>query len=341
MAESDYPKPVAEVVATLADIYRHQGQIEFAQLLENSNAYFEAVNFDKWNGGTTTWALRLETPVSMYSSIEGRLAAIEREFCQKLLPFDRLHQNDPIGEVTISPITEGAIALGNRIAPSDAETRRLWPQDQFRLFISHVSAHKVAVSKLKAELAVFGIYGFVAHEAIQPTLEWQAEIELALRSMHALLALITPDFHASNWTDQEIGWAFGRGVLMLPVRLGSDPYGFAGKVQGISGNLEIPSNLAKRVVETLLANPRTHLEMRPALAAAFHKAESYVAAIALRNFIIKITDFTDAEKNLLRSACKENPNVANAYGVSAAIYKAFDESPKPAQAALADDDVPF
>ena len=136
--------------------------------------------------------------------------------------------------------------VGQRIAPADTEVRRLWPDKRFRLFLSHVSKHKLAVSKLKDELELFGISAFVAHEAIKPNLEWLREIELALRSRHALLALVTPDFHASVWTDQEIGWAFGRGVLVVPVRLGVDPYGFAGKAQGISGVLEKPKRWQKQ-----------------------------------------------------------------------------------------------
>src|SRR5712671_5495799 len=164
MSEAAFPKPVAEVVATLADIFRHQGQNELVQLLENSSAYFDAINFDNWNGGTTTWALRLEAPVPVWASVEPRLPTIEKDFLKKLSYFDRLHPNDPIGEVTISPIAPGKTAVGQRIAPSEVEVRRLWPENRFRLFISHVSTHKVAVSKLKEELEEFGISGFVAHE---------------------------------------------------------------------------------------------------------------------------------------------------------------------------------
>jgi hypothetical protein len=330
MPEANFPKPVSEVVATLADVFRHQGQNEIVQLIERSSAYFDAVNFDNWNGGTTTWALRLEVPVPIFASVEPRLSAVEKEIGKKLSYFDRLLPNDPIGEVTISPVAPGAAALGYRLAPSELEVRRLWPEGQFRLFASHVSAHKVAVSKLKDELELFGISAFVAHEAIQPSLEWQREIELALRSMHALLALITPDFHASNWTDQEIGWAFGRGVLVVPVRLGEDPYGFAGKVQGISGKLEHSKTLAKSVFGALLANPQTHAEMRHALARAFCSARSYPHAIMLRDYIPEITDFTDAEKASMSDACESNDQLANAYKVPETIYKAFGKPPKPA-----------
>jgi len=85
----------------------------------------------------------------------------------------------------------------------------------FRLFLSHVSAHKSADAYLKSELQSQAIIVFVAHEDIVPSSEWQNETELALGSMHALTALLTPDFHPSNRTDQETGFVLGRDNLVI------------------------------------------------------------------------------------------------------------------------------
>lgn len=341
MGETGFPKPVAEIVVTLAELFRHQQRTELVELLESSSTRFDEIHFDNWNGGTTTWALRLETPVPIFASIEPRLAAVEKEIASKLSYFERLFPNDPIGEVTILPIATGAAVIGQRNAPSELDVRRLWPQGRFRLFLSHVSKHKTAVSKLRDELDSLGIAAFVAHEAIKPSLEWQREIELALRSMHALAALITPDFHARLWTDQEIGWAFGRGVLVVPVRLGVDPYGFAGKVQGINGRLENPTALANSIVESLLTNEQTHGEMRRALVASFCGATSFSMAFTLRDYIIEVTDFSVEEKAALRSACEDNDRVSGALGVPSAIYKAFGKPTKAKTKAPESDDVPF
>jgi hypothetical protein len=48
---------------------------------------------------------------------------------------------------------------------------RLWGPGALHLFMSHVSAHKVAVSDLKQALRLYGVSAFVAHEDIEPTLE--------------------------------------------------------------------------------------------------------------------------------------------------------------------------
>lgn len=339
MRESGFPKPVHELVATLAEIFRHQSRSEIVELLESSHAYIDETSFDNWNGGTYTWALRLEVPVSVFASVEPRLADVEKEISTKLNYFARHYPNDHLDEVTISPISPTSPVLGRRMSPPDLEVRRLWSTGRFRLFLSHVSAHKVEVASLKRELKRQGVSAFVAHEDIEPSLEWRDEIELGLRSMHALAALITPDFHASAWTDQEIGWALGRGILVIPIRFGADPYGFAGKFQGISGSLKQASLLATAIVDALLLNQQTYGEMKRAFVHAFREAASFEMAQILRRRVLSIPDFTDEEKASLRNACTENEQVANAFGVPEAIYKAFGSPP--VQKPTIKDDIPF
>ena len=323
-----FPQPVVEVVATLVDIFRHQGKNELSELIENAHAYFDAVEYDNWNGGTTTWLLRLEVPVPIFASIEQRLQDTEKEIGVKLTYLNRLNFNDPINGVTITPIAPGATKLGHRLTPSDVEIRRIGPENQFRLFLSHVSKYKIEVSKLKDELASRGVSAFVAHEDIEPSQEWQREIEVALRSMHALAALLTPDFHNSLWTDQEVGWALGRGVIVLPIRLGADPYGFFGKFQGVSGSLDNAITLANVIVDVLLVHQQTCREMRHGVVHALAEANSFGTAQLLAKKAVKFTDITDNERATLWESCKNNSQVSRAFGVVDSIYKAFGKPPE-------------
>ncbi len=315
MAEHGFPKTVEDVVATLADIYRHQGQSEVVELLENANATIEQTDYDNWNGGTYTYTLMLDVPVPLFAGVESRLQEIDKGISSKLTMISRNLGNDHLDSVTITPLTSKSTSVGQRAKPADAEVKHIWKEGFFRLFLSHVSAHKGAVAKLKNDLHVRGISAFVAHEDIAPSLEWQNEIELALRSMHALAALLTPDFHASNWTDQEIGFALGKGVLVVPVRFGADPYGFIGKVQAMSGSLEQPAMVASLLSTTLLNHPSTRRHMRRGLASAFEAADSFTNAITLSRAISTVEDFTEEEKALIQRACKENDHVFNATGV--------------------------
>ncbi|MBI5770008.1 MAG: toll/interleukin-1 receptor domain-containing protein [Verrucomicrobia bacterium] len=341
MSGPTFSKPVGEIVSTLTELFLHQGRTQLVEILANAHAYFEETNFDNWNGGTYTWALRLEVPVALFAAVEGQLEKFEKEIGAKLGYFSRIFPNDILDEVTILPILPGATARGQRIAPSELEVKRLWPTGRLRLFLSHVSKHKGPVAKLRDELALRGVAAFVAHDDIEPSLEWQAEIELALRSMHALAACLTPEFHASPWTDHEVGWGLGRGVPVIPVRVGADPYGLAGKFQAVSGQLEQPAPLAIGIVNALLLSPQTHGEMRRALVAAFTGAESYVMAQALTPIVLTVGDFTAEEKDALRVACTSNSNVAKAHYVSEKIYKTFGAPPAAKSADVLDEEVPF
>lgn len=341
MNESGFPVPLGEVIDTISEIFHHQGRTEVVELLHSAHARFDETNYDRWDGGTYTWALRLEVPVPIFASLESRLAEIEQAIGTKLTYIERNYPNHSIGEVTITPISSRSPLLGIRMAPSDVEARRLWPEGRFRLFLSHLSADKVAVSRLKSALETFGISAFVAHEDIEPSLEWRDEIELGLKSMHALAALITPEFHGSNWTDQEIGWALGRGVIVIAVKLGQDPYGLAGKYQAISGSFSDPDSLAKAIVNSLLANAQSHSQMRRALVKAFCESKSFPNTQKLKNSILRVKDFTDAEKSLLENACKSNIKIAEAYWVPEAIYKLIGKSIEPESVASTEEEVPF
>jgi hypothetical protein len=339
MNEATYPKPVSDVVSTVAEICRHQRKLEIVELLEGAHARFDQVNYDNWNGGTFTWALRLEVPIGIFGAVQSRLGEIEKDILGKLDYLARQYPNHLLNEVTISPTAVGAPALGSRLAPSELEVRQIWPEGRFRLFLSHLAKHKAEVARLKEELRVRGVAAFVAHEDIEPSLEWQTEIELRLRSMHAMAALLTPEFNSSSWTDQEIGWALGRGVLVVPVRLGIDPYGFVGKFQGVRGSLENPSLLAGSIVQALIANRQTHGEMRRALVSAFVGSISFAMSKALKPLVVQIADFSTEEKEALQRACSENSQVMQAIGVRSAIFAAFGD-PKPKTVAKSDD-TPF
>jgi hypothetical protein len=195
------------------------------------------------------------------------------------------------------------------------------------------------VAELKWALRLFGVACFVAHEDIEPSSEWQKEIELGLGSTHALVALLTTDFHQSNWTDQEVGWAMGRGIPVVPVRLGVNPYGLMGKIQASEGNLDFTLLTARGIVEVLLTNGSTHARMRAALVEAFGRANSWEAAKAMRHLIEQIDDFTEEEKNSLRHTVISNTKVMDSWGVPEAIIKHVGAPPTPVD--VDDDNLPF
>jgi hypothetical protein len=124
-----------------------------------------------------------------------------------------------------------------------------WRKDMLRVFVTHLAAHRAYAGELQEALLRYGISSFVAHNDIEPTLEWQVQIETALATCDALVALLHDKFHASYWTDQEIGFAMGRGVPVFAVRLGETPYGFIGRFQAFNGNGKASADLARELFD--------------------------------------------------------------------------------------------
>ena len=112
----------------------------------------------------------------------------------------------------------------------------LWGGPELRVFISHTHLHKELASDLKQHLEWMGARAFVAHQDIEPTRTWLDEMRAALETMHILVALLTDDFKASNWTDQEVGYAVARAVPVVSIRIEMDPYGFMSDKQALRGS---------------------------------------------------------------------------------------------------------
>jgi TIR domain len=158
-----------------------------------------------------------------------------------------------IDAVVVQPGTASA----QRVVP--ASETPFWLPGHFKVFISHLSVDKLRATNLRGALKLLAISCFVAHEDIEPAKEWQVEIEKALFSMDALVAILTEKFHESKWTDQEVGVALGRGIVVLPIRSGLDPYGLMGKFQGVPSVGRSVKDVADLVVATLLKNPKARV----------------------------------------------------------------------------------
>jgi hypothetical protein len=128
---------------------------------------------------------------------------------------------------------------------------------RFRLFISHIAIEKDKATRLKNCLVRYGIDAFVAHEDIEPTLEWQIEIEKALRVMDAFLAIHTVGFAKSIWTQQEIGYAVGRGVKVISLQMGENPTGFISKRQALGRRGRKAEEIAAEIYTILSKDART------------------------------------------------------------------------------------
>jgi len=120
------------------------------------------------------------------------------------------------------------------------------------------------LTRLKACLAPYNIAGFVAHEDIRPTLEWQDEIIRGLNTMDALVAIHTPGFSGSTYTQQEVGFALGRGIKIISFEMGEQPTGFISRRQSLPRRSRSAEEIANEINRLLLEDSRTKEKLRAA-----------------------------------------------------------------------------
>lgn len=186
-----------------------------------------------------------------------------------------------------------------------------WKSGHFKLFISHLASFKNTISALKCELEKYGISSFVAHEDIEPTMEWQVEIEKGLFTMDALCAVLMPKFKESNWTDQEIGVAIGRDVLVVPIRRELDPYGFIGKYQGYQALGKNLNEVAEGVFMILAKNPKTRNKLINCLIDLFISSNDSTDAYNRILSLKKINDLPEEMIKRIRNSMVENNILKN------------------------------
>jgi hypothetical protein len=316
------PGPVYELsrniehyLAVLSKVYSHKGEsLKLSVIVNSQPRVQEQWTYDNWNGGTSGHALFLTTQESIFLQLIDRREKLQTELQKDL---NKVHncQDEFIAEVFIELEKEedkdwrrnsGAI-IGRQRMVSDIAAARVWGDSGFRVFLSHKTEVKKETSRLKDALHVFGISAFVAHEDILPNEEWQDEIENSLTTMDAFVALLTPEYHESFWTDQEVGFALAKGIPMISVRLGRDPYGFIGKFQGLTCSWD---DAAVEIVKLLIKEP----DMLQAYIEALPKCRNYDEGITLSKLLPYIHSLSDGQVEQVIAAFNNRNQLGGSWG---------------------------
>lgn len=194
------------------------------------------------------------------------------------------------------------LELNHNFSSAAPREATFWKAGHFKLFLSHLASFKVNTARLQQALKKYAISSFVAHEDIEPSKEWQIEIEAALHTMDALAAILMPGFKESNWCDQEVGVAVGRNVLIVPVRKGLDPYGFIGKYQGIQANQKNIGEVAEEIYQTLVKSPKTRGKIIAAITNAISQSTEINEALEKVELLKNIEG---VPSELLEKLCSE------------------------------------
>jgi len=311
----ELPKKVEHYVAALSRLYAQDGNRALQEILVNAQIrVVEAWTSDNWNGGTYGHALFLTVPESLFLAAARKRDEIQSEIARDLNNINHV-QNEHIAEVFLEMEVAGdgdwrlesglLITTSRTVAPDSA--KRIWGEDGYRLFLSHKSEVKKETAALKERLGLYGISAFVAHEDIRPTKAWQDEIENGLASMDAFATLLTEDFHDSDWTDQEVGFALARGVPVIAVQMGRLPYGFIGKFQALRADWD---NAAEDIVKLLI----NHDRMFSTYVQALRKCPSWDTGNVLARILPAIERASEQQIDELITANNDNTEVRYSFG---------------------------
>ena len=266
--------------------------------------------------------------IHLINEIGRRLAAarwpeIDMTLDQFQLPLTEDWSGSNHGDYVIHRIRnaddESLLALASHLdyeyhLPLQRREPTFWERDRFRLFLSHLAKHRNFAGDVQHHLADYGVSAFVAHNDIEPTREWQDEIESALATCNALLALLHRKFHESIWTDQEIGYAMGRDLLIVSVTLGTVPYGFIGKFQALRRTQE-SEKIAEKLVGILWKHPKTNKRMAIATVDCFCDSDSFDAAKRRVDYLQKLAYWDSSLSEKLLASLDRNYQIYKAYGV--------------------------
>ena len=241
---------------TVAELLKEEKLTDAYRIFTGGDVASFVIDHDNWDGGIDLYSIEITVDVKTFVALRNR--GVIEEVCGQIAEAfndSMKNSNDSVRGVSLVPSATTTFDERKLSEPSS-----YWKVGYYKVFISHVSKYKSSASNLKLMLEPYGISAFVAHQDIKPSKEWEIEIEKALFSMNALCAILTPDFNKSSWCDQEVGYAFGRNVLTIPIDKGQLPYGMFGKIQAIKSEGRNAQQIAESVFDAIVTNDKSRVD---------------------------------------------------------------------------------
>ena len=317
------PHEIERYIASLLQIYKRKNQDLLQRLLVNAEVNIEEHSYDRVmdEGDQYGFLLRLRVPSAIFSEIIDEKHDYEKEIMAKINKLINIpHEFIDCVSIEMRLLEDenwrekSGLVLKAKKHISNNVLERIWKPDCVRAFFSHKGSYKTEAGNLKDELEKYGISCFVAHKDIKATKEWVQEIENALFSMDVLIALMSEDFQDSKWTDQEVGVAVGRNVLIIPVKIGKDPYGFIGKYQALPGTWKNIPEMANAILGIVLDHPSTKEIGKRAAIHAFKDSPSYdTSKFFVTEILPRFEKLEEAEIEKIVSAFNENGQIYDCF----------------------------
>jgi hypothetical protein len=318
---SPIPEEGSQLIALLKRKLELKGLSEELRILSAAKTDFVEEGYDNWNGGQYYYTLYVDVPIELFVEIEDQVTHYEKVIYKEISSLKRGESSEHIRGVTIRSAADIEFSASSFMSTGEAIIPAFWDKDRFRLFISHTNSIKDVAFKLKIANIKYYITSFIAHEDIEPTKEWQLEIEKALASMDAIVALITPEFNSSKWCDQEVGIAMGMNRLVIPIRMGYDPYGFFGKYQGLAAQKKTVDQISNEIFTILVKHDITKFRMASLLVERLLISNTYAESKTLIDYLERVPMITSDMGEKMLQAVKDNDQVRGSFYVPSRINR--------------------
>jgi hypothetical protein len=295
------PTRIPSYLRRLAAEYARAKPLHHEVVVSSRSLAVPETAYDSIDGGQYGHSVRLYVPLPILTKIgiDG-LEAVEDDIRNDLQKLARNVDHESFDRVQIDEADESdpefqkAIPFSTR-PQIDPDRLSIWKPGLMRVFISHRDRHKAKAQELADALESYGFSCFVAHSTIEANEEWHKVIMNGLETMEVMLAFLTDDFHESSFTMQEIGFALGKGIPWVSLKLESrDPPGFISHRQALRGTLERPARSAVDLYPLLASAVGRKDRMQSAVVAAFIDSRNFSDArdrfAAMNSVIEKLTD---------------------------------------------------
>lgn len=182
------------------------------------------------------------------------------------------------------------------------------------IFLSHANKDKKIAKKLADELNNYALKVFVAHEDIEVGDKWESILFNKIKECDLFIALLSENFHSAQYTDHEVGIAYGLNKLVFPIRIDdSMPYGFMSKFQAKKISKTIDKNEITKLFFTMVAKSDKGTEMINKIIEEFEDSNSYERANYNASILSQCSEFSIDQLNRIAEAYLHNAQISGGF----------------------------
>ncbi len=295
---------ILSYIRRLEIMYRGREERLPHEIIINSSIFVEeAVSYDNWNNGTYGHNVILfldEGTIGKISDLKLQ-KAISSKIESDLKTLTENIQNELIESLWIELADDSNLDYQSSVKLTsqpivNPDDLSMWKPGYIRLFISHKEEYKKEATHLAEMLEGYGISSFVAHDTIEPLEKWQNIIIKGLQSMEIMIVFVTDGFFQSCWTNQEIGFALGRAVPIISLKLQKEaPQGFIQDTQAIICGLDSNQDTVSKVYKVLSQKLNHEERIRRSLIQAFVKSPNFDETIKRFTRLQSLEKITDLD----------------------------------------------